>query len=499
MKLSSLLEKIEYQILQGKELLEKDPDVLDLCRDNRKAEQDQLFICTKGANFDSHDESVVKGLYEKGVRFFVVEQAIQVPADALVLLVENTRVAAAYLYAAWFGNPAEKLTVIGITGSKGKTTTTHMLANVLMAAGHRVGTMGTNGAIYGDTQIELRNTTPDSNEVQYYLSEMVKAGCDTCVLEVSSQAMKMHRVDGFTFDYGVWMNIQEGDHIGPNEHESFEDYMACKAELLNHSRVRFVHEDDPFVNDFLSYVKGDYKTFGANATADYQATDIQDTFDETTQTPGLSFDVLQKGEIQKEAYWSNFPGDFNAWNALAAIAVAKEMGVETTAIQKGLQNVRIRGRNDLVYRGKFTVCVDFAHNGASTWHHLEAVKKFRPKRIICIFGADGNRSKGRRYGMGEAAGTLADLAIVTSGHNRFETFEQILADTEVGLKKAPHPNYIAIKDRETAIRYAIDNAKEGDFITIIGLGHESWQEENGVKRKYADIEFVKQVIQEKGL
>jgi len=140
--------------------------------------------------------------------------------------------------------------------------------------------------------------------------------------------------------------------------------------------------------------------------------------------------------------------------------------------------------------------VDFAHNGASTWHHLEALREFRPKRLICIFGADGNRSKGRRYGMGEAAGILADLAIVTSGHNRWETFEDILADTEVGLNKAPHPNYIAIKDRKTAIRHAIETAEEGDLITIIGLGHETWQEEQGVKHPHSDTEFVKEVLRD---
>jgi len=499
MKLSLLLKRIEYQILQGKEIAENDPEVTELSRDNRTAKETQLFICTKGANFDSHEETVVQGLYEKGVRLFVAERPIVLPSDACVILVENTRIAAAFLYAAWFDHPAEQLTVIGITGSKGKTTTTHMLADVLRAGGHRVGTIGTNGAMYGDVQVELKNTTPDSNEVQYYLNEMVKAGMDTCVLEVSSQAMKMHRVDGFLFDYGVFMNIQEGDHVGPNEHETFEDYMACKAELINHSKLGFIHEDDPFLKQFLSYVHAPYETFGGAQTADFQATNIQDVFDEDAKMPGLTFDYKKKGESSTHTFFTNFPGDFNAWNALAAICIAKHMKVADEDIQKGLQEVKIRGRNDLVYRKKFTVCVDFAHNGASTWHHLEAVKKFRPKRIVCIFGADGNRSKGRRYGMGEAAGTLADLAIVTSGHNRFETFEQIFADTEVGLKKAPHPNYIAIKDREEAIRYAIDHAEEGDFITILGLGHESWQEEMGVKRHYSDIEFVKQVIREKGL
>ncbi len=505
-KASGLLERTEYQVICG----DIDTEVTGVARDNRKAEAGNLFICTKGARFDTHAPEVISALIEKGVRVFVAETPVAIPEgkeqEVCVVQVGNTREAGAFIYAAWYENPADSLTVIGITGSKGKTTTTHMLADILRMAGRSVGTIGTNGVFFGNEGHELANTTPESDEVQLYLRQMVDAGCDTAVIEVSSQGMKQHRVDGFTFDYGVWMNIQTGDHVGPNEHETFEDYMYCKAQLLNHSKLGLVHIDDEYAEEFLKLVHTETVFFGSSEKAVYRVTDIEKTFDEEEEQPGIAFRVygLQTGRAQGEeplscGSWINFPGEFNAVNALAAIAVADQLGVTPEKFNEALRKVHIKGRDDMVYRGKFSVCVDFAHNGASTWHHLSALREFRPKRLICIFGADGNRSKGRRYGMGEAAGTLADLAIVTSGHNRFETFEQILSDTEVGLHKAPHPNYIAIKDRKEAIRYAIENAQEGDLITIIGLGHETWQEEMGVKRYHSDTEFVLQVISELGL
>ncbi|MBQ9911062.1 MAG: UDP-N-acetylmuramoyl-L-alanyl-D-glutamate--2,6-diaminopimelate ligase [Lachnospiraceae bacterium] len=522
MKLRELLSRIEYELKGG----DLDREITGLSRDNRTAKAGDLFICTKGARFDTHDPEVVRALAGKGIAAFLTEQDLDLPngCGAAIVRVGNTREAGAFVHAAWYGHPAEKLTIVGITGSKGKTTTAHMLYHVLKAAGRNPGIIGTNGVEYADTAFELANTTPDYDQLQKILSDMVLAGIDSCVLEVSSQAMKMHRCDGFIFDCGIFMNIQEGDHVGPNEHETFEDYMACKAALLNHSRIGLVNADDPYSDSVLQYVScnaplayfsvedvpverfdadGNFvgnadrkETRPDKVMADYRAYDVHGIFDEETGVPGIAFKTAGKCE---GSFRIPFPGAFNVWNALAAIAAANILGISADAVKRGLLNVHIKGRDDIIYKGRFSVCVDFAHNGASTRHHLEALREYRPKRLICIFGADGNRSKGRRYGMGEAAGALADLAIVTSGHNRWETFEEILADTEVGLRKAKDPHYIAIKDREEAIRYAIDNAEDGDLITIIGLGHESWQEDHGVKRRYNDEEFVKSVLKEKGL
>ena len=503
MKLSELTERISLKLLSGS----IDTEISGISRDNRKAESGDLFICTKGARFDTHDASVIAQLIGIGIKAFITERDVLSENEELgklirssettVLLAENTRSAGACVYAAWNGHPAERMTTVGITGSKGKTTVTHVLAAILTAGGHKVGTIGTNGAIFNGETRELKNTTPESDEIQTYLRQMADAGCDTAVIEVSSQGMKQHRADGFVFDYGIWMNIQTGDHIGPNEHESFEDYLFCKAELLNHSRLGFIHADDPYFGQLLPLVHVPYETFGTSDGLDYIVRDIRKVFDEEKEVPGIAFTL--DGKLQGGAM-INLPGDFNAVNALAALAAADHMGVSLEDAKRALSDIHIKGRTDIVFKGEdFSVCVDFAHNGASTFHHLEALREFRPKRLVCVFGADGNRSKGRRYGMGEAAGKLADFSIVTSGHNRYETFEAILSDTEVGLHKAPHPNYIAIKDRKEAIRYAVTHAEKGDLITVIGLGHETWQEENGVKYPHSDTEYVLDLVRELGL
>lgn len=492
MKISELLKEIEYTVISG----DAERELTGLSRDNRKAEPGDFFICTEGARFDTHDGAVLKALSEQGVVGFLTEKPVDYEGPATVIKVEDTRKAGAFLYAAYYGYPAREMTMIAVTGSKGKTTTTHMLATVLREGGRNVGTIGTNGVCFNGETREIANTTPDYDETERTLREMADAGVDTCVLEVSSQAMKKHRVDGILFDYGVFLNIQKGDHIGPNEHESFEDYLECKAAVLNHSKVGLIHLDDPYVEDYKKLLTVPYIGFGSSEDATYRAIGIEGDVDTEKREPGVRFQT--EGAL-RDTFRINFPGDYNVWNALAAIAVADKLGIQPEAMKRALTNVHIKGRNDVVYRGAFRVCVDFAHNGESTWAHLKAMREYKPKRLIAIFGADGNRTKDRRYGMGEAAGTLADLAIVTSGHNRFETFEQILADTEVGLRKAPHPNYIAIKDRKEAIRYALRNALPGDFITVLGLGHEHWQEENGVKTVYNDEDFIKQTLREMGL
>ena len=495
MTLSALLEHVEYTLVSGS----LDQEIRSLARDNRKAEAGCLFICTKGARFDTHDATVLQALSDAGAAAFVVEKEVDYKGPTAVIRVADTRIAGAHIYAAWYGHPAKKLTMIGITGSKGKTTTAHMITGILRASGREVGMIGTNGVAYKDVARELANTTPDYDELQMLLHDMVDAGIDTCVLEVSSQAVKKSRVEGILFDSGIWMNIQKGDHVGPNEHETFDDYFLCKAQLLRQSKTAFVHADDPYAAELLETIQRPAVLFGAGEDADYRAAGIENVYDEATRTPGIAFTVTKKGTEETERFFVNLPGDFNTWNALAAIAVCDSLGAPVSAMREALADVHIKGRDDMVYRGRFQVCVDFAHNGESTWAHLRAMREYRPKRLICIFGPDGNRSIGRRLGMGEAAGTLADLAIVTSGHNRWETFEQILHDTETGVHKAPDPHYIAIKDRAEAIRWALEHAEDGDLITIIGLGHEHWQEEMGVKRHWNDEEFVLQTLKEMGL
>lgn len=495
----SLLERTEYTLLQGG----LDTELHGICTDNRTCEADDAFICISGARFDTH--TCVERIAAAGAALIVVsaewaaaheDEIRTLPGHAAVVSVSDTRLAKAQIAAAWYGHPADRLITIGITGSKGKTTTAHMLASMLKEAGLSVGTIGTNGAVISGEMYELNNTTPDSEELQMYLAKMVSAGCTAAVIECSSQGLMQHRTGGFTFDYGIFTNIAEGDHVGPNEHGSFEEYLYCKSILLRSARLGIVNADDTHIEGLLSGVTTPLLFYGEEKLkhlrpVDYEAYAIEKTFD--GRDPGLVFDV--SGGFEGH-FLVNLPGLFNVGNALAAIVVAARMGVAAEAMQRALRKLSIKGRIDMVYRSdKFQVCVDFAHNGYSTRNLLMALREFRPKRLVCIFGADGNRAKSRRYEMGEASGRLADLSIVTSGHNRYESFEQIFEDISVGLSKTTGA-YIVIPDRKEAIRYAIEHVEEGDLITIIGLGHETYQEENGVKYPYSDTEYVKSVIAE---
>lgn len=495
----SLLERTEYTLLHG--LL--DAEIRGICMDNRTCTVDDAFICITGARFDTH--TCVEQIAQAGAALIVVcadwaashgEEIRMLPEHTAVVSVKDTRLAKAQIAAAWYGHPADHLITIGITGSKGKTTTTHMLSSMLKEAGFTVGTIGTNGAIIGDELHELNNTTPDSEEMQMYLAKMVSAGCTAAVIECSSQGLMQHRTGGFTFDYAIFTNIAEGDHVGPNEHKSFEEYLYCKSLLLKNAKLGIVNADDTHIDGLLSGVTTPLLFYGEEQQEhlrplDYEAYAIEKTFD--GQNPGLVFDI--RGSFEGHFY-VNMPGLFNVGNALAAIVVAGNMGVPAEAMQRALGNLSIKGRIDMVYRSdRFQVCVDFAHNGYSTRNLLMALREFRPKRLVCIFGADGNRAKSRRYEMGEASGRLADLSIVTSGHNRYESFEQIFEDISVGLSRTTGA-YIVIPNRREAIRYAIEHVEDGDLITIIGLGHETYQEENGVKYPYSDTEYVRSVIAE---
>ena len=270
MKIKELLKEIEFQCLQGN--LEE--EITGFCQDNRSVEKGDLFVCIAGARFDTHN--CIDDIAKKGAKLIVVERKVTTEVEGVtIVLVSDTRRVLPLIAAAYYGHPADKLTTIGVTGSKGKTTTTHMLADMLRSAGYKVGTIGTNGAIFGDNIVELNNSTPDPQQIQMYLSMMVKAGCTHAVIEVSSQGMKQHRVDGFTFDYSIFTNISTGDHIGPNEHKDFEEYLYCKAMLLEHSKLGFVNMDDEHCKDLLKYITKPVKFFGENKVANIVISNVK--------------------------------------------------------------------------------------------------------------------------------------------------------------------------------------------------------------------------------
>ena len=495
MTVRELLARVPHCLLKG----DTDREVTGICMKTSDVKAGDAYICIKGARFDAHDKVAEIAAADPAVIVVSEEWAAShdVSAyDTAIVAVQSTRAAKAQIAAAWYGHPADQMTVIGITGSKGKTTTAHMIASILQEAGFETGTIGTNGAIIKGKVNELVNTTPDSEEMQMYLAEMVKAGCTHAVVECSSQGLMQHRCDAIDFKYGIFTNIERGDHVGPNEHTSFENYLFCKGLLLKHSRTAVVNRDNAHVDALLSDVDTPVIFYGHEKNdrkPDY-CMEPAEHIKLGTQ-PGIRFTV--SGPVSGE-FCVNMPGDFNADNALAAIVVCHELGISDEVIRDALTHISIRGRLEMVYRTpELSICVDFAHNGYSTRNLLIALREYEPKRLICIFGADGNRAYTRRTLMGEASGQLADLSIITSGHNRWETFEEILK----GIKEGIDPTggkYIVEPNRQKAIRDAITNAQDGDLITIIGLGHESYQEEGGVKYPYSDREFALQVLKECG-
>ncbi len=478
------LEGLDYVLLQGS----LDSEVREVVYDSRKAAPKAAFICMKGTRTDSHD--FIPQVVEAGVDVLVVERAVKAPEHVTVIRVENGREALAVLSAARFGNPSRKLLMIGVTGTKGKTTTTHMIKAILEAAGKKTGMIGTNGVYIGGEHYPTVNTTPESYELHRHFARMAEAGCDCCVMEVSSQAFKMHRVAGILFDYAVFTNISP-DHIGPDEHKDFEEYLNCKKQIFHQCRHGLVNVDDEHADEIVKNIPCEWTGFGLHAGAGYQAEDIH--YVSEPDFVGIEFDI--KGS-QKIPVRVNIPGKFNVYNALAAAAVTLWLGVPADRLQHALEHLRIDGRMEIVYTSaKCCVIVDYAHNAVSMESLLATLREYHPKRLVCVFGCGGNRSKDRRYTMGEIGGRMADLSIITADNSRYERVEDIIADIRGSIEKTGG-RFLEIPDRREAIAYSITHAEPGDMIAIIGKGHEDYQEIEGVRHPFLDRAVVEEVVKE---
>ncbi|MDO5410161.1 MAG: UDP-N-acetylmuramoyl-L-alanyl-D-glutamate--2,6-diaminopimelate ligase [Lachnospiraceae bacterium] len=478
MKLSRLLEKIEFEVLKGS----LDTEITDLVYDSRKAAEGCVFLCISGTRNDAHE--YIPSAVEKGAKAVVVEKKIEVEADITVIYVKSARKALSYMSAAWFDYPAEKMTTIGITGTKGKTTTSYMVKKILEDSGKKVGLIGTNGAWIAGNHYPTKNTTPESYELEAYFSEMVKAGCEFMVMEVSSQAVKMDRVAGFYFDYAMFTNISP-DHIGPDEHADFEEYLDCKRQILKMCRIGFVNHDDEHYEDMIKGHTCKLYSYGEAKDADIRMEEID--YVKEHGFLGLSF-AIESEKTGKMHVKVNMPGYFNAVNALAAVSVCSFVGITEEAVNQALAEVRVDGRMEIVYTSHDkTVIVDYAHNAVSMESLLKTLRSYHPKRLVVLFGCGGNRSRLRRYEMGEIAGKMADLSIITADNSRFEKVEDIIEDIKTGMNKTDG-RYLVIPDRREAIGYSIKNAQEGDMICIVGKGHEDYQEIEGVRYHFSDRE-----------
>jgi len=484
MRLTQLLERLRYEVSQGSDGI----NVTELINDSRKVTEGSVFVCISGAVSDGH--AYAGDVAEKGAAALVVEKDVDVPENVTVIRVEDTRYALALMSAAYFGYPAEKLKVIGITGTKGKTTTTYMVKSILEGVGHKVGLIGTIEALIGEKSIPANNTTPESYTIHKYFAEMVEAGCDSVVMEVSSQGLMLHRTAGIMFEIGIFTNLGE-DHIGPNEHKDFEDYKRCKGILFTQCRLGIANVDDPWYEDVFKGATCKVETFGFTEKADLRAVDI-----EHITRPGylgVRYHVSGLMDFDVEI---DIPGDFSVYNSLTAIAVCRHFDVPVENIQKALKVAKVRGRIEMVkVSDEFTMMIDYAHNAMSLESLLHTLRDYKPERIVTIFGCGGNRSKTRRYEMGEVSGRMSDFTVITSDNPRFEEPQDIIDDIITGIKKTDG-EYIAICDRKEAIRYSIEHGRPGDVIILAGKGHETYQEIKGVKYDMDDRVLVKEVLEE---
>lgn len=425
-----------------------------------------LFAALEGAGFDGR--RFVSHAVQKGASAVLCRGEVE--ASVPVVETENPRGALGKIAAEFYGNPAKELTVIGITGTKGKTTTAHMLREILMAAGFRVGMMGTLGAYVDRRQIAPAvNTTPEPITLHRLLRQMAEEGCSHVVMEVSSQAMKLKRAEGLCFDLALFLNLSP-DHIGPGEHRDFAEYRDCKASLFAQCRAAAGNETDPAWLLVTEHIPPGVPTF---------------TFGREKICPGVGLTT-----VVEDKFVIPMPGRFNGCNAAAAICAARALGIEEKAIRMGLAETEVPGRCMRVpVPAPYGVVIDYAHNGASFAALFSALREQTAGRIIAVFGAGGDRPPMRRVEMARAAAEGADFAVITEDNPRSEPVMEICMQISNAMPNLPH---LVVPDRREAIFRALDLAEKGDVVALLGKGHEKYIETDGVRRHFSEREVLEE-------
>ena len=489
MELKKILQGIDGIKAKGK----LDIDLDDITNDSRKVQKNSMFIAVKGFETDGH--KYIKDAIEKGAKVIMVEEGEDIKEllnieGITILMVPDTRKALAICSCNFYDNPSRKFTLVGVTGTKGKTTTTFMIKHMLEKQGRKVGLIGTI-AIYinGKKLNDSARTTPESIELQKVFAEMVKQNVEVVVMEVSSQSLKYDRVYGCDFDIGVFTNLSE-DHISPKEHPDMEDYFLSKTKLFDMCKIGFVNTDDINGGKLVRMHKCDTKTYGIDNGADLLAKDITIT----NSYADFRVKLGQKNERVKVG----IPGRFSVYNSLAAISVAQKLNVEPEVIKEALEEVRVPGRSEMVDNKKdLNIMIDYAHSPESLENILSAVKEYTLGKVISVFGCGGDRDSGKRPIMGEISGRIADYTIITSDNPRTENPEKIVEQIEEGIKKT-NGKYECIVDRKEAIRKAISMANKRDIIVLAGKGHEPYQEINHKTYPFDERKIVREIIEEMG-
>lgn len=463
--------------------------ISDIVYNSKKASGGALFVCMRGAVSDGH--RYARDAYERGARIFICEHETGLPDDALCIKVENARAALADISANFFNHPERKLHLIGITGTKGKSSTCAMIFHALNSFGIRTGSIGTYGVCIGDTIEPTENSTPESYELYRIFDKMVHAGLDTAVMEVSSQAVYQERIRGLTFDTAVMTNLSP-DHIGKYEHPDLEHYKNCKKELFRRCGYAVFNKDDAYYKEFSSYAKCGQATYSALGSADFYARDIEKSVRDGRF--GISFTAYD-GQ-GKAAVMLPFPGIYSVYNALAALAVCRRRRIGLPEFAQSVRTVSVPGRFEYVETNDSGVSyiIDYAHTGTSLRSVLAAIYEYHPKRIICVFGSVGGRTELRRRELGEAANKYADYSVITADNPDSEDPEKICRDIASYMDNG---KYEIIPDRESAVKRAVGMAQEGDIVLFAGKGHEEYQLIRGEKLPFSERKIIKQSAKEK--
>lgn len=488
MLLSNLLKKIEY----SENFTEC--EVNHITCDSREARSGSIFVCIKGFATDGH--LFAMKAYENGCRVFVCEYLPDLlPENTNVIIVKDTRRALALLSCELYENPSKNLTVIGITGTKGKTTTALMIKQMLDDCGIPTGYIGSNGILYGNQRIEPVNTTPESYKLQQYMKSMLDSGIKAVVMEISSQALTLSRALGTHFDITIFTNLSP-DHIGPSEHKSFEEYFLAKKKLFDEFNAQTViaNADDSYTNKMLADCKSKKKFYSINNASDYRASDISLCRSENILGTQFVCHTIENNFVCT----LGVPGEFNVHNALATIAVAKELKINDSLIVKSLSSMNIEGRFETITAPNGACFViDYAHNGLSLSSALTALRKYEPDNLICLFGSVGCRTQVRRAQLGKAAAENADFSILTSDNPDTEDIKNII--NEIALQYKNESQYVSIPDRAEAIKYAFSIARSNDIVLFAGKGHERYQLINGKKVYFCEREIIDSLINELNL
>ena len=478
MKLSELIAGLNVKQIIGNTNVE----IKEVKTDSNFVSEGDLFICISGGNFDGHD-FVQQAMYY-GASAIVTEKELQISLPQVI--VEDSRIAMSVVASNFYGHPDKKLKIIGVTGTNGKTTTTHIIKKILDLSGIKSGIIGTLGAFYGDKFIEPTLTTPDPLTLYKILKDMLEDGVEIVAMEVSAHSLALDKLYGIQFEVAVFTNFTQ-DHL--DYFKSMDEYKKAKLKLFSEfvCKYKVLNADDENYKDFLT-ASNESISYGIFSPSDVFAMDIKDEGDRSKFILNL-FDCVYRVELKLK-------GEFNVYNALAAVTAVSVVGVRVDDAVYGLENISVvSGRMERVYSNGFSVYVDYAHTPDGLQKALSTLKT-PENRLVCVFGCGGNRDKTKRKIMGEISGKFADFTIITSDNPRFEEPMDIIYEIEDGIAKV-NKNYVAIQDRSQAIEYAINHAKKGDVILVAGKGSENYQDILGIKHVFKDKDIIEEIIRGK--